>query len=181
MRLLVVLTALLLAGCSQTSLLKRSPLEAEMFGPSEMSIHSFTQLKDWTGSGGGPDGVEAMVEFDDQFGDPTKAAGTFVFELYDYHRADPEPRGVRLAYWEASIVSLEDQRIRWNRISRTYSFQLAFPDASINHSYVLSAQFQSTSGGRLWSQIILPAVEEDKSATKPSTKPSLPISGALIP
>ncbi len=179
MRLFAVFFALLLAGCSQSYFLKRSPLEAEMFGPAEMNLHSFTQVKDWTGDND-PDGVEALVEFDDQFGDPTKAAGTFIFELYEYRRADPEPRGIRLAYWQASIVSLEDQRVRWNRISRTYSFQLGFPTISTGRSYVLSAQFQSTSGGRLWSQIVLPGVEEDKSGTKPSTQPArVPITGAL--
>ena len=54
-------------------------MDAALFGPSAMRIHPiFTRLSDWTGDGV-PDGIEALIELQDQFGDPTKASGTIIF------------------------------------------------------------------------------------------------------
>jgi hypothetical protein len=165
------LLPLLLAGCTRAPLLPRGDDEAEKFGPSELAFHSFTTIKDWT-SDQKPDGIEAVVEFLDQFGDPTKASGTLIFELYEYRRAAPDPRGQRLMYWNASIQSLQEQRLRWNRISRTYSFALANDQINPRRTYVLSAIFQSSSGGRLFSRTILEPQPEEPSASQPSTRPS---------
>ena len=64
-----------------------------------MRLHPiFTTLKDWTGDNK-PDGVEAFVELQDQFGDPTKASGKIIFALYDFKKFDPERRGPLLAEW----------------------------------------------------------------------------------
>ena len=73
-----------LAGCASHAPVPRSPTDAALFAPVSMRIHPiFTQVKDWTGDDK-PDGVEALLEFQDQFNDPTKAAGTVIFELYSY-------------------------------------------------------------------------------------------------
>ena len=54
-----------------------------MFAPVAMRVHPiFTDVKDWTGDGRA-DGIEALVEFEDQFGDPTKASGEKGKQIWD--------------------------------------------------------------------------------------------------
>jgi hypothetical protein len=151
--------------------------DAPLFAPTDLRIHPFTAVKDWTGEGR-PDGVEALVELQDRFRDPVKATGVVLFELYEYKRNHPEPRGERLAAWRGSLQTLEEQRTHWNRISRTYSFQLAFPTIRTDRPYVLQVWFD-TGGRRLMSQVILDAQLEDKLAnpttipvTQPATRPA---------
>lgn len=173
MRVLTASLALVFfAGCSNTNLDDPGTPDTQLFAPSAMRVHRiFTQVKDWTGDNK-PDGIEVLVEFLDQFGDSTKAAGTFRFELYDYRPGDPEPRGFRLVNpWQGSIATAREQRTRWNRVSHTYSFQLADPQIRKDRSYVLTAQFDSLSGGRFFDRIILPAQEAPSATTKPTSRP----------
>lgn len=169
-----LLAICLIAGCYQPSIEPQTPSDTALFNANSMRIHPiFTQLKTWTGTEK-PDGIEALIEFQDQFGDPTKAGGTVMFELFDYRQANPEPRGTRLANpWIGSIATLDEQRGRWNRTSRTYTFQLAYPQADPYKSYVLTALFRSNSGTRFFDRIILPGLEEPKHAsTQPTTQPA---------
>jgi hypothetical protein len=145
-----------------------------MFAPASMRIHPiFTRVKDWSGDGK-PDGIEALLEFQDQFFDPTKAMGSVVFELFDYRRGYPDPRGTRVVNpWVASLSSLEQQREHWNRTSRTYSFQLAYPAIRPNHTYVLTAIFELEGGGRFFDRTLLEAPRPERSSP-PSTRPATP-------
>jgi len=140
-----------------------------MFVPTGMRIHPiFTQVEDWTGDGK-PDGVEAQLEFHDQFDDPTKASGAVLFELFEYRKFSPDPRGKRVAGpWTMSLASLAEQRDRWNTTLRTYRFQLDDPGISTGQSYVLSAVFESSGGGRFFDRIVLPA--KVAAAPKPRLK-----------
>lgn len=169
---LLVMTVL--AGCSQPKLDEPAAQEATLFGPTAMRIHpQFTELKDWTGDGV-PDGIEALVEFQDQFGDPTKAAGTLMFELYDYRQGNPEPRGARISNpWIGSLSTLQDQKARWNRVSRTYLFQLAMPGISPQQRFVLTASFRSTAGGRFFDKVVIAnqTQETPGATTRPAAKP----------
>jgi hypothetical protein len=172
--LLTIAIVLFTQSCGQPLLdLETSP-DTSFFSATTMRIHPiFSQVKDWTGDGK-PDGLEVLIEFQDQFGDPAKAAGTLMFEVYDYRIANPDPRGQRLANpWVGSIATLEDQRSRWNRTSRTYTFQLAFPQVDKSKSYVLTAMFRSTTGGRFFDRIVLEGEEELAPTTQPTTRPSL--------
>src|SRR5437868_3820097 len=92
----LLMLCLVLSSCSTGPRASMRPDDAAMFGPVSMRIHPiFTQVKDWTGDNH-PDGVEALIEFQDQFGDPTKAAGNVIFELYSYRAYHPDPRGDRI-------------------------------------------------------------------------------------
>src|SRR4051794_4722672 len=62
--------------------------DVPLFAPTDLRIHPFTSVKDWTGDNK-PDGVEVLLELQDRFRDPTKATGTVLFELYDYRRNHP--------------------------------------------------------------------------------------------
>jgi len=178
MRLLLVgALAGLIAGCGPRGL-PDAPGGAptEMFAPAAMRIHPiFSQARGWSG-GGGLDGFEALIEFRDLYGDPTKAAGTFLFELYEYRPGRPDPRGRRLATWAASILSIDEQSQRWNRTSRTYGFRLAYPEIRFGRAYVLSATFQAAGAGRFIDQIVLetPAEERRDRSAEPSTRPFAP-------
>jgi hypothetical protein len=167
---LAFLLALVVAGCQTGEKpYPRDDVDAALFGPAAMRIHPiFTRLADWTGDGV-PDGIDALIELQDQFGDPTKASGTVIFELYTYRPYDPDVRGDRLAVWTGSLQTLQGQKDHWNRTSRTDSFQLAKPYISPTTDYVLTAQFDLSSGGRFFSRTI---IEGQPAAPKGTTRPT---------
>jgi len=182
----IAVCALLSAGCSRVHIPERTPRDGTMFGPARMRIHPiFTAVKDWTGDGQ-PVGVEALVEFQDRFADPTKAAGTAIFELFEYRPYNPDPRGDRVASpWTGSLVTVDEQRARWNRTLSTYSFRLAFPNVSAGRNYVLAASFDRNAGqgepSRFFDRIVIeghrdrgqqePTVAGDAT---PTTRPARP-------
>ena len=174
---LTILATLLNAGCQgEAPPFPRSDTDAQLFGPVAMRLHPiFTQVKDWSGDDK-PDGIEALVELQDQFGDPTKASGRVIFELYEYRPHSPERRGERLLNpWIGDLETLDDQRDRWNRTSRTYGFQLTYPDVQPTRSYVLTAQFELSNGGRFFDRIILEGRRpRAPDVTAPTTAPAAP-------
>ncbi|MGE5609895.1 MAG: hypothetical protein ACM359_11625 [Bacillota bacterium] len=167
-----MLALLLLVGCSQPKIDEPVASESSLFGPTAMRIHPiFTQMKDWTGDGK-PDGFEVLLEFQDQFGDPTKACGTVMFELFDYRQGNPEPRGARLVNpWIGPMASSQDQIARWNRTSRTYTFQLSYPQLSPDKTYVLTAMFRSSTGGRFFDRVV---IEGQEAPVGPTSRPTTP-------
>ncbi len=153
-----ILCVLLAGGCESEHFAPATAAPVDWFAATQVRIHPiFTQVADWTHSGK-PDGIEAQLEFTDQFNDPTKASGHVLFELFDYRRDTPEPRGKRIAYWVGSLASLDEQRARWNTTLRTYRFQLVEGSIQADKAYVLNATFEQSAGGRFpVSSIILPA------------------------
>ena len=176
----IVAFTILLGGCASKPI-ARDEAEMTMFGPERMRLHPiFTQVKDWTGDGA-PDGIEAEVEFQDQFDDPTKAAGKILFELFQYRPGYPDPRGERIVNpWAAEMLTLEQQRDHWNRTSRTYSFQLAMPGISTQRGYVLTAMFEHSGGRRFFGHVVLnPKTPETPprgpaALPLPATRPATP-------
>jgi hypothetical protein len=152
-------------------LTERETSDAPLFAPTDLRIHPFTSVKDWNGDNK-PDGVEVLLELQDRFRDPTKATGTALFELYAFRKYAPDPRGERLAAWRGSVQTLDEQRMRWNRISRTYGFQLAYPQIRSDHSYVLQVWFNQ-GGRRLTNQVVLEGQETKvvNATTAPVTRP----------
>jgi hypothetical protein len=154
----ILIAGLIVAGCSSTDAPRPSASDCALFGPAAMRIHPiFTRIKDFNGDNI-PDGIDALLEFQDQFGDATKASGTVIFELYEFQKFDAERRGPRVCNpWVGSLQTVEDQRQRWNRTSRTYSFPLAYSLIIPTSNYVLTAEFQLSGGGRFYDQIVLEA------------------------
>jgi hypothetical protein len=150
------LICLFAAGCEpKVRSLDMGKNAAEIIGPVSVRIHpSFTQVKDWSGDGK-PDGVEALFEVRDRWNEPIRATGRVLFELYEYRIGSPDPRGRRLVNpWAASLATVEEQTARWDRVSRAYKFQLAYPQADPARTYVLAASFE-TEGGRLFDRLNL--------------------------
>lgn len=174
-----VALAVLTLGCQEaiqtadTMTARPQPRDEAAFGPTSMRLHPvFTRLKDWNGDDV-PDGIEAMVEFQDAFGDPTKASGRIIFELFEFRAAQPDPRGPRLANpWVGSLATLSEQRDRWNRASRTYTFPLAWPKIEPGRSYVVTAQFDdATSARRFFDRLILEGRRDEERPPEPTTRP----------
>jgi len=165
----VIVTAAL--GCHRPR--SEAPRDEASFGPAGMRIHPvFTRFKDWTGDNQ-PDGIEAMVEFTDAFGDPTKASGRLLFELFTFQSNQPDPRGRRVANpWIGALQSSEDQRDRWNRASRSYTFPLELPRPDPSVDYVLTAQYDSPDGRRYFGRLILEA-RKDEFPRRPATQTSI--------
>lgn len=174
-RLLCLLFIILTTGCAAP------PVEVNdgsMFAAESMRIHPiFTRMKDWTGDGQ-IDGIEALLEFQDAFGDPTKATGKVIFELFEYRPDEPDAKGVRVVNpWIGSLSNVQDQRVRWNRTSRTYGFQLALDQALTHRAYVLTATFEranagegGASVGRFFDRLILePRKQEPLQRVAPPT------------
>jgi len=130
-----------------------------MFNPVSMRLHpTFTRVKSWTteNNTGKPDGIEAELEFSDLFSDPVKAEGRVIFELYEYRKDAADVRGARITTpFVGSLLTEDEQRARWNRATRTYSFKLAVPNLTASRSYVLTATFEPVAGNRFYSRIIL--------------------------
>ena len=170
LRFAIFLLLLSSVGCASKPM-DRDDAEVTLFGPQRMRLHPiFTQVKDWTGDNV-PDGVDAEVEFQDQFDDPTRAAGKMLFELFYYRPGYPDPRGERVANpWVGELVTLQQQRDHWNRTSRTYGFQLAMPSISATRGYVLTATFEHGDGRRFFGHVMLnsPQTEEPKRKSAPA-------------
>ena len=157
--LLLLGVTLGLCGCGP-AIIARSADEQAMFGVAAFRLHpTFTQIKSWTGKAKA-DGIEAVIEFDDQFGDPTRAAGQVRFELYKFLFDSPDHRGQRLAIWATSLSGKDDQMAHWDPAARAYSFQLNFDKISTEHSYVLTAQYDRDAT-RLFSQLVIEPSEKE--------------------
>ena len=147
----------------------RPSLQPGAFAAKAMRLHpTFTRTRDLTGAGR-PTGIEAEIEFLDFMGDPAKARGRVVFELYGYRDDSPDPRGRRLVNpWVGSLVTDADQNTRYNRNLRTYGFDLLYPAIEPDRTYVLAATFEPMAGPRLFSRIILrPTPAETPAAQLP--------------
>lgn len=152
--LMILLT---LAGCETLSgkPQPRSVEENQLFGAVSMKLDTFSKIKDLAGTGK-PDGIEALIEFDDRFGDRTKASGKIFFELFGYRPGWPDPRGERIVNpWSASLANYDEQKAHWERASGAYAFRLACDQLAWNQNYVLTATFESSSGQRFFTQIVL--------------------------
>jgi hypothetical protein len=171
---------LLLAACGcQPARYARTAADAEMFGAQAVRIHpTFTRAKDWSGDGK-PDGVEAVLELQDEFGEPTRATGTARFEAYQYRPYHPDPRGRRVGQvWEWPLLTRQEQVDHWSRALRAYSFKLPFDPGS--RTVVLSVTFDLDGGTpRLFDQIILepsgrntpvPSPESGAAQTRPARR-----------
>ena len=160
---------LLFTGCTTEPRVTRE----EDFSPHKLRIHPiFTQVKDWTGDNH-PDGIEVVVELLDAYGEPTRGRGTMLFELWSYHKYEPDTLGKRLADpWRGTLLTREEQDERWSKALRAYTFQLASPAINSGKEYVLSASFETADGAakpggiRLYDKLLIEPPPEKKEADR---------------
>lgn len=101
-----------------------------------------------------PDGVGVSLRPLDEAGDPVKAYGTFMFELYAYKKAIGTHKGDLLANWTQPVLDPADQKQFWERVTSTYEFQLSWEGKPLppGNKYVLVASFQSPGSERLFDE-----------------------------
>jgi len=99
------------------------PEWARMFAPKSILVSYFTQTKDFDHEPG-DDGLEVYVQPLDQFGDPTKAVGTFRIEVFEHRPRTGEPRGVRRAHWVVQVLDAASNRRYYNPVRHAYVFPL---------------------------------------------------------
>jgi hypothetical protein len=163
-------------GCQQSIVQPTAAQPAadsiDLFGPAAMRLHPiFTQVKNLSDSGK-PNGIEAVLEFDDRFGDSTKAAGAVIFELYAFRKGYEDPRGGRLTDpWTASLADVPQQQAHWRREIGAYSFLLADDQIRDDRNYVLTATFEPLAGPRLFARTILVGRKKNPGA---ATQPAAP-------
>ena len=99
------------------------PAWAAMFAPKSLEVGYFTRTRDFDGMPG-DDGIEVRVQPMDQFGDPTKAVGSYRVEVFMYQYKSDNKRGQRLGHWFVSVLDAESNRTYYDPIDRSYVFPL---------------------------------------------------------
>lgn len=149
-RLGLLAIGLAVVGC-QTTGPASHPTEKERLDmlslmlPERIEILPFTKITSFD-EDNVPDGILAVVQPTDRFGDPVKAVGYFYFELWTYQDASAQRKGKRLAYWERSLTSSDDVRLYWTH-AKMFEFQLAWTRGleavQPNHKYLLTASYRT--------------------------------------
>jgi hypothetical protein len=101
-----------------------APPWAMMFAPKSLVIGFFTRSKNFTGAQQGAEGIEVRIQPLDQFGDPTKAVGSYRVEVFEYRPRSGEKRGVRQGHWFVSVLDAESNRKYYDSVDRSYVFPL---------------------------------------------------------
>lgn len=123
------------------------------YSPRSIKILPFTKARSFDDDAI-PDGLGISLRTLDAAGDPVKAYGTFMFELYTFHSASLNKRGELLQTWTQPVASIEEQKQFWERVTATYEFQLSWEGNPLppQKRYVLVASFQAPGGDRLFDQ-----------------------------
>jgi hypothetical protein len=100
-----------------------APKWATLFAPASLVIGFFTRSKDFDGQPG-DDGLEVRLQPLDQFGDPTKAVGSYRIEVFQYRLRSSERKGTRLGHWFISVLDAESNRKYYDPVDRSYVFPL---------------------------------------------------------
>jgi len=125
----------------------------DYYSPRSIEILPFTKPRSFDDDAF-PDGIGVSLRPLDGAGDPVKAYGTFIFELYDYRPASGRHRGQPLQSWTQPVADLDDQKRFWERVTSTYEFQLSWEGQPIppQKKYLLTASFQAPGSKRLFDE-----------------------------
>ncbi len=123
------------------------------YSPKSIKILPFTKAKSFDDDAI-PDGIEVSMRALDGAGDPVKSYGTFLFELYSYKPGSSDHKGDLIQSWRQPILSLDEQKKYWERVTTSYQFQLSWEGNPLSpqKKYVLAASFQASGGPRLFDE-----------------------------
>lgn len=125
----------------------------EYYSPTQIRVMPFTKIRSFDDDVI-PDGLLVSLRPLDGAGDPIKAYGSFLFELYEFRPATANHRGQRLQSWTQAVRDLDDQRTFWERVTSTYEFQLSWEGNPLptDKKYILAASFESPGTDRLFDE-----------------------------
>ena len=103
------------------------PPWAMLFAPRTLVIGFFTQSRNFD-QVPGDDGLEVRVQPIDQFGDPTKAVGSYRIEAFAYRNTSTDKRGRRLGHWFVAVLDAESNSKYYDPIDRSYVFPLLWEE-----------------------------------------------------
>ena len=106
-----------------------APPWAIMFAPKNLVVGFFTRSKNFD-TIPGDDGLEVRLQPLDQFGDPTKAIGSYRIEIFEYRLHSGEKRGKVLGHWFVKVLDEKSNRLYYDPVDRSYVFPLMW-DAGI--------------------------------------------------
>lgn len=119
------------------------------FVPVDIKIHPFTTFQESTDEDM-PMLLEARIQMLDRVGDDTKCVGTFRFDLFQAHSertTATSDKGERIAMWDVSVQSLDDNIQYYDSITDTYVFQLGIdPTPSFKRPLTLVVHFTDPGG-----------------------------------
>ena len=125
------------------------PAPLDKLLPDRVTIHPFTGARTFDDAGE-VQGFEVRIKVLDDYGDPTKAFGEYLFMLYTYRTQSENPRGERLGMWPESLIDPDKNQLHWDAISQSYKFNLRYRDQLVvGHQYVLEVYFTSPFTERL--------------------------------
>lgn len=152
------IVAISLIGCTRGGVAEspQGPTTEQLisyYSPRSVKILPFTKPRDFDNDGL-PDGIGVSLRPLDGSGDPVKAYGVFVFELYGYRPASGDHRGELLQTWQQPVTSPNDQKQFWERVTSTYEFQLSWEGQPVppQKKYILTVSFQSPGSERLFDE-----------------------------
>lgn len=147
-----------LAGCQRGRVYESEagPTPEELisyYSPQSIKVLPFTKPRSFDDDAL-PDGVGVSLRPQDGQGDPVKAYGTFLFELFAYQPGLGTHRGELLQTWNQPVLGPEDQKKFWERVTSTYEFQLSWEGKPIppQSKYILVASFQAPGSERLFDE-----------------------------
>ena len=123
------------------------------YSPKDIEVLPFTKPRSFDDDAI-PDGLGVSLRMLDAAGDSVKAYGTFMFELYAYKQASAQHRGELVQTWTQPVVSPDDQKQFWERVTNMYEFQLSWEGQPFrpDNRYILAASFQASGAKRLFDE-----------------------------
>lgn len=172
---------LALAGCAQrpSTIDMDNPDLAgfvQLILPARIEVQRYLTKPVSFAGDGNSDGIEVIVAAYDSFGDFTKVAGTFTFELQVHKLSSGDRLGQQVAIWSVPVNTADAMKRFYDRYSRFYVFPLQLDQKKLEQGrYVLSVRLLSPNGERLADEYEFNNDAAPATAT-PRARPSKPAS-----
>ena len=101
--------------------------------------------------------LDARIELFDEMADSVKGAGQFHFELLNNPRRESTALERRLYSWDVPMLTLEQQRKAYDKVTQTYLFRLKMDDLFFpTKDTTLKATFTPSGGQPLRDEVVMP-------------------------
>jgi len=124
--------------------------------PERVGIMPFTRVESFDDDER-PDGIALLLRPINVLGDPVNVVGRIRAELYTFVPASGLRAGSRLAVWEVTLNTEQDQRRYWSSTTQMYEFHLELNTDVVpsQPKYVLAVTYNTPLGTHLTDEYIL--------------------------